>query len=294
MRNRNSNRLPNKFILLIAAFGCIMLIIITTAVNSAQVPFSYVADVIFVPIQNGLNIISRSVTEYSEEFETKQALLEENSKLKEQVDELTTQNSQLVLDTYRLEELENLYALDNQYSDYEKTGAYVISKDSGNWFSTFTINKGSADGITIDMNVLSGSGLVGIVTSVGPHYATVRSIIDDTSAVSAMVLDTSDNFIVNGSLSMMSGDKVLPFADLQDTDDEVNVGGAVVTSYISDKYLPGLLIGYISTVDTDSNKLTKSGTITPVVDFEHLQEVLVILKTKEQANESTEASGDET
>ena len=56
----------------------------------------------------------------------------------------------------------------------------------------------------------------------------------------------------------------------------------VVTSNISDQYLPGILIGYISSINTDSNNLTKSGYLTPVVDFEHLDEVLVIMELKQQ------------
>ena len=59
----------------------------------------------------------------------------------------------------------------------------------------------------------------------------------------------------------------------------------VVTSYISDKYQQGILIGYISSLSTDSNNLTKSGTITPAVDFEHIEEVLVILDKKQSAGE---------
>ena len=74
-------------------------------------------------------------------------------------------------------------------------------KNSGNWFNTFTIDKGSNDGIEVDMNVMAGSGLVGIVTDVGPNYAKVTSIINDTSKVSGMVTTTSDNLIVSGSLA---------------------------------------------------------------------------------------------
>ena len=66
-------------------------------------------------------------------------------------------------------------------------------------------------------------------------------------------------------------------------------GISIVTSYISDKYLQGILIGYIKDVSVDSNNLTQSGTITPVVDFEHIQEVLVILDKKEDV--SGELSG---
>ena len=58
-----------------------------------------------------------------------------------------------------------------------------------------------------------------------------------------------------------------------------------MTSSISDKYLPGILIGYINSISADSNNLTKSGRITPAVDFEHLEEVLVITELKQQIEE---------
>ena len=66
---------------------------------------------------------------------------------------------------------------------------------------------------------------------------------------------------------------------------EVVEGDKIVTSNISDKYLPGILIGYISTINRDANNLTKSGYITPAVDFEHLEEVLVILEQKQTIEE---------
>ena len=109
----------------------------------------------------------------------------------------------------------------------------MIAMDGTNWFSSFTIDKGSKEGIKKGMNVIAGSGLVGIVTDVGPNFAKVRSIIDDSSNVSSMVLTTKDNFNVGGSLKSMNQDKVLPFTELRDEDDKVKVGDPVVTSYVS-------------------------------------------------------------
>ena len=63
----------------------------------------------------------------------------------------------------------------------------------------------------------------------------------------------------------------------------MQVGDPIVTSYISDKYQQGILIGYIDSIQTDSNNLTKSGTVTPAVDFEHIEEVLVIRNKKQVA-----------
>ena len=87
---------------------------------------------------------------------------------------MTIENSQLMQEKYELEDLRALYELDRSYSDYSKVAANVIGKDSGNWFHSFIIDKGSQDGIEVDMNVLSGSGLVGIVTKVGADWAQVR------------------------------------------------------------------------------------------------------------------------
>ncbi len=286
MNKKSRRNLPNRYIILIIAFFCAVLMIATTVLNTGYGPFSVIADVVFVPMQNGINKITNVIYDFDDQFQTREELIAENESLKEKVDELTQKNNELVLDGYELDDLRELYELDDQYSDYEKVGAYVIAKDSGNWFSTFTINKGASDGIEENMNVLAGSGLVGIVTKAGEHYSIVRTIIDDSSNVSAMVLSSSDNLIVSGSLSEMDSSGSLPFSELLDRDDEVRQNDAIVTSYISEKYLPGLLIGYISRVESDPNQLTKSGTVAPVVDFEHLQEVLVILKLKETGDES--------
>ena len=158
-------------------------------------------------------------------------------------------------------------------------GARVIARDSYNWFNVFTIDKGSNDGIEVNNNVISNGGLVGIITDVGPNYAIVRSIIDDYSNVSAMVTTTEDTCIIAGDLRLIDEGKV-NLVKLTDSRDKVTVGDKVVTSDISSRFLPGILIGYISEISMDSNNLTKSGYITPAVDFRHLREVLVIKEQK--------------
>ena len=231
-------------------------------------------------VQKGINGFGLWMSGLTDNFEDAQTLRRENEELKARVDSLTEENSRLIQDKEELQRLRKLYELDEQYDEYEKIGARIIAKESGNWFQLFTIDKGSDDGIKPDMNVVSDGGLVGIVTETGPNWSTVRSIIDDNSNVSAMISTTSDQCIIAGDLRLID-EGSLNLVKLTDADNKVHVGDKVVTSYISEKFLPGILIGYISELNNDANNLTKSGYITPVVDFRHLQEVLVILELKE-------------
>ena len=195
------------------------------------------------------------------------------------------ENIRLQQDRYELTNLRELYDLDAQYDEYDKVGARIIAKDSGNWFHSFVIDKGAEDGLAIDMNVMAGSGLVGRITDVGPNWSKVMSVIADNSNTSGMVLSTSDNLIVSGNLELYA-EGVIEFEKLVDSADRVVEGDKIVTSNVSDKYLPGILIGYISSINVDSNNLTKSGLITPAVDFEHLEEVLVITQLKQTVGDS--------
>ena len=277
---RNKISIPSKYIFLILSILCVSMMLISFTTDFVTGPVETVAGYIIVPFQKGIATAGGWLTGRSENIRKINELNEENRELKEKVDELTIQINDLTRDKYELAELRSLFLLDEQYTDYDKIGARVIGKDTGNWYSNFVIDKGSNDGIKTDMNVMAGTGLVGIVTRVGPNWANVRSIIDDTSNLSGMVMSTSDTLIVSGDLELMD-EGYIRFSQLIDEEDKVIKGDQVVTSSISNKYLPGISVGYISEIETDANNLTKSGYITPVVDFKKLGTVLVVTELKE-------------
>ena len=272
--------LPGKYLLFILTIVCTGLIILTFSTNFLSAPISAIGGFVVVPLQEGISKAGSWLSTRSEELVEIRSLLKENEELKAQVDELTMENIRLQQDRDALTNLRELYDLDAQYEDYDKVGARIIAKDTGNWFHSFTIDKGYNDGLAIDMNVMAGSGLVGRIIAVGPNWSKVLSIIADNSNTSGMVLSTSDNLIVTGDLELYA-DGVISFEKLVDSADRVVEGDKIVTANVSDKYLPGILIGYISAINVDANNLTKSGLITPAVDFEHLEEVLVITETKQ-------------
>ena len=289
MKTKNQISVSSKYWLLVLAIICIILMGLSGFADSGKGPLNVAAGYTIVPMQKGINRIGMWLSDLSQNFDTLQEVKKENKELKAKLEEMTTENNRLQQNSATLERYKELYKMDQNTADYPKVGANVIASENSNWFSKFTIDKGSNDGIREDMNVLSGAGLVGIVTEVGPNWATVSSIIDDKN-VSAMLLTTFDKCIVSGDLQSVQ-DGLLKFEQLANNDNEVAAGEQVVTSNISSKYLQGLLIGYVSEVNVDSNNLTRSGYIIPATDFKELQEVLIITTTKQDLIDGNTGDG---
>lgn len=275
-------------------FFCVSAIVATLASGVTSAPLQEAAGLIIVPFEKSIASIGQWMTGVQDSFQEKEDLIQKNKELQTTVDTLTEQNNVLLQDQAELARLEQLYELDEEYTDYPKVAARIISKDPGNWYDTFMINRGSNDGIRVDNNVIAGKGLVGIVTEVGSNWATVRSIIDDSSNVSAMTVSTDDICVVEGDLELIDEGK-LRFSQLYDREDKVSVGERIVTSNISDKYVEGLFIGYVSEIELDTNNLTKTGTLVTPVDFQHLKDVFVITTNKQDAvqGKAEDKKGDE-
>lgn len=281
MKRKLKHSFPTRYLLLILTGLCVLVMFVSFTLNLSGGPLNTVAGYVFTPMQKGINSVGTWFISRADELKSLKDVMKENEELQAKVDELTTELNTIKLEQYELDNLRELMQLNQKYPSYDKVAARIIGSDTSNWFNTFVIDKGTKDGIEKDMNVIAGSGLVGIVIDVGPDYAKVRSIIDDASNVSGMTLSTTDRCIVNGNLESMNENQVIEFSNLNCEENAIGTGEQLVTSNISDKYLEGILIGYISSIERDSNNLTYSGTVTPAVDFKHLQEVLVILDKKQ-------------
>ena len=268
-----------RHLLVIMVIVCIGLMLGALTAPQMVAPVRSAAGYVVTPFQNGINSVGSWLAKELSGFRDVKKLNEENETLKKEIDELSQKNNELVQNQSELARLEELYQIDKKYSSYPKLAAEVISKEPGNWYNRFVVNRGTKDGIKVDMNVLGQGGLVGIVTNVGENWAEVRAIIDDESNISAMAANTSEPCVVTGNLLLMDSGKI-DFGGLKDSDNQVTEGTSIVTSNISDKYLTGLLSVYVSEISLDSNNLTKSGTLIPAANFRNLREVLIITELK--------------
>lgn len=280
MRRRPGFLINPKHLFIGGVVLCLILMFISFRYSEALSPVKGAVGDVLMPMQNGINTVGKAIAAQGDKFVKLSTLLKENKDLKKQLSEVSYENKILLQDKYELDRFRDLYKLDQKYADYPKVGARVISIDPNNWYNNFTIDKGKEDGIDVDMNVIAGNGLVGIVTEVHQNYSKVRSIIDDSSNVYGMFIKTSDNCIVNGSMESYS--KGILDVSLIAKDAKISDGYEVVTSSISTKYLQGIIIGYVTDITVEPNNLTKTAHLIPAVDFSRLDEVLVITERKEQ------------
>ncbi len=287
----------SKYVLIALTVFCVLLIGLTSIHDEWLTPLRTGVGYFLIPVQSGVNSVGSAIYDEIIDYSKLRDALKENKEMKDIITQLTEENTRLQSEEFELKRLRQLYSLDQDYGQYPKVGARVIANDSSNWFQIFRIDKGSKDGIAPDMNVVAGGGLVGIVTDVGANYATIRSIIDDSSRVSGMAMQSGNSCIVAGDLTLFKEGRLRITNVLKESD--VKDGDKIVTSNISSVFLPGILVGYASGITNDTNNVTKSGYLIPAAKFDSLQEVLVITKLKsdmmkEEASAQDESAPQET
>jgi rod shape-determining protein MreC len=150
--------------------------------------------------------------------------------------------------------------------------ARVIAEDASSWFRTVMIDKGSDQGVTEGMPVVVAEGVVGRVVRSSPRFARVLLITDASSAVASLLQDNRARGICRGQGDQLVFDFVL-------RQEEVNVGDRVVTSGMGGVFPKGLVVGHVKSVDRQEFGLFQAITVAPSVDFSHLEEVLVLLRS---------------
>lgn len=206
----------------------------------------------------------------------KSVLLEENAQIKEELAKLQDETKRLVQYEKENETLSALLKIAQKYPKYKSTGTKIIAKNPGVWYNTFTIDKGTGDGVSANMILISSGGVVGKLLESGGTYSKAQSILDSRSAVPAMSLRTGDLGVVKGDYTLMNNG--LCKMEYIDGEAQIAVGDEIVTSQLSEIYPEGLSIGKVTKIETDANGLTKYAVIEPFVDLKHLGTLLVIDK----------------
>lgn len=278
-RKKYNFKVSSKYLLIAFALACFVLLFVTVRFPSGATNIRSFAANMLTPMQNGINKVGKLIYNRVRNFTDINTLIAENEELKSQLEQLRYDYDMLNKDNNELAEYRALYELDQKYVQYPKVAARIIGRDTNNFYATFTIDKGSAEGMQEGMNVLAGNGLCGIIYEVYDHSAKVRSIIDDSASLSGMFSKSSDTCMVNGNLESMLTDGYIDISMISINAD-VEENAAIVTSHISDKYHQGILVGYAVNIEMDAGNMSRNAKLIPAVDFEHLEYVLIITEMK--------------
>jgi rod shape-determining protein MreC len=271
-----------KYLLIALSVICIVLTLISTFFPGLIKPLRDLTGRFITPMQEGVSDIGNWFDDKVQVFGDVKKLKEENEQLKNEVTNYQNELGKQEAELAELRDLRDLYDLDELYPDYNKTVARIFSVNSSGWFNEFYIDKGLNDGIYEGCNVLCDEGLLGIVVESYDDYARVRAIIDDRANVTGEIGGAGYLCTVEGSLQTMENGYLLA-TDI-DKNAIISEGDKIITSSVSDRYLYGITIGYVTSIEQDSNNLTQSAHIIPTVNFTDIKDVLVILDRKQEVN----------
>ncbi len=237
--------------------------------------------VVITPVQKVFYNIGESIFDMFGSVVNLSKLSEENVFLKKKLAKLENENRQMEDIISRSDYLKNEAEIKKK-SEYNLLKSQIVSKDPGNWFNKFIIDKGIKDGVSIGDCVIQGiefedniieEGLVGRIIDVGDNWSKVISIIDKGSNVSFKVIRTQDSGVLSGGIQENEG-------FLFDINADIVKGDKLLTSGLGEVYIKDLYIGKISEVIKKEDELIKKITVKPVVNFKKLNNVFVIINEK--------------
>lgn len=229
---------------------------------------------VLTPIRSGISSITRQAERYYNYVFGYEALEAENKYLEERIMEIEEEirnADALARENDRLRELVNLQK-DN--TDYKFCEAYIVSWDSSNWKSTFSIAKGTNSGLEEGMVAVTEYGqVVGLITQIGPNWATITTVLDTSLEISASIASSGHTGVVQGSYTAGEENTLrmnyLPTnVVLRNNDQIVTTGSAV--------YPKDLIIGYIIDAGYDETGVAKYAKLAPAADFDQLEQVFII------------------
>lgn len=249
---------------------------ILNAGKSETTVLENVAEVVFTPVQKLFTNIGGGISNFFGYFEKIDVLRDENAELRDEIADLKKELRASEADSRENEELRALLGVKEAHPEYSFVCAEIIARDPSNWFSMITVDKGKADGITLNQSVVgAGNALVGRVCEVGSTWSKIITITDRDHSAGAEILRSGEYAVVSGDGSLV-GDGKCRLSYISKNSDVV-VGDTVVTSGLGGIYPKGLLIGRITEIKPDMQGISQYAEVKPEADIENMSTVLIII-----------------
>jgi rod shape-determining protein MreC len=246
---------------------------VASSLTKKSIP-SMIVQGILTPIRSGANALTKQAERMYDYVFRYEALEAENEALKAELAEMQEDNRLADSVARENERLRELLGLMEVHDDYELVDAYVISRSSTDWNSTVTIDKGTTSGIEVGMCAITANGeVVGLVTEAGTNYCTVKTVLDSSLEISAVISSTGYSGMVVGGYSTGNQGHLrmnyLPGTAIIRNKDQVVTSGSTV-------YPRNLVLGTIIDAGVSDTGVSKYAVLEPAADIDNLEQVFVL------------------
>ena len=261
-----------KIILIVAVLLTAGLTVLSS-VTGRTIP-DLVTQALLAPFKAGATALTQQAEQYYSYMFRYEALEAENELLKEQLAQMEDNARHADSVQRENQRLRQLLQLKSTHEDYELVDAYIIGWSSTDWTNTCTINRGSAAGIEEGMCAITANGeVVGLVTEVGPNYAIVKTILDSTLEISAIIASSGYTGMVSGGY--ISGHETLLRMDYLSSSAIIRNKDQVVTSG-STVYPRNLILGYVVDAGFDDTGVAKYAVLQPATEISSLEQIFIL------------------
>ena len=229
---------------------------------------------VITPLRTGASALTdRAEQLYNYVFEYEK-LAAENAALREELSQMRDDSRDAASIKRENDRLRELLQLKKEHEDYELVDAYIITWDSNDWSKAFTINRGTSSGIEAGMCAITESGeVVGVVTEAGSNYAKVKTVLDSSLDISAIIATSGYSGMVRGGYAsglpgMLRMDYLPSGAVIRNNDQVVTAGSTV--------YPRNLILGYIVDAGMNDNGIAKYAVLEPAADIDSLEQVFIL------------------
>ena len=239
--------------------------------------FHQIVTEVLSPIQEGIASSKNNLSSLWDNYLSIVNTSKENEVLKKQISRLDsdlTSMEEMRKENLRLKRLLNF----SDETSHQKIMAQVVGWDSSNEFKVIRLNKGTRHGIKAMSPVITDQGLVGYVYRTTENYSDVLTILDQNNRVDIVVERTRTHGIVEGVFNFKCALKYIM------RNEQVEVGDKLITAGVGGIYPKGIKVGMITDIAKENFGMTLSIEVVPSVDFDKLEEVLVLITTENPQN----------
>lgn len=276
-----------KFKVILCVLSALLAGILLAAFTSDAIsPLTSVAGIIYSPIQKVASVIAEKTSDWKNSFVSSSVYKERIKELESEAIEYGEQLVDYERTKQKLASYEEFLKVREDNPDYGFCPASIITRNTADVYDSFTLDKGSSDGISVNDPVIYGNNIVGLVKEVGATTCVVKTILDPTLNISVYEIKSRENGYSN-TTAALSYDGMCKMSGLS-KETAVSPGGIVCTSGLGGIFPRDLTVGTITAIKDEATDVSVYGLIEPAVNIRTLNDVFIITSFAEELEDTTE------